>query len=109
MATNVLPDLKGLGVVASGQANTDSPHWTITPIPTQEREARAAARSKRFLAIILNRICWNEFRGVEVLSAATRYFSRYSNAALSFARHSADESRHAAMFAKRAIDIGGVL
>ncbi len=81
--------------------------WIIEPIPTQEREIRVAARSRRILAAYLNRICWNEMRGVEALSIATRYFSRIPQASLNFARHNADEARHAAMFASRAVELGG--
>lgn len=83
--------------------------WIIQPIPTQEREVRLVARSRRILAAYLNRICWNEMRGVEALSIATRYFSRIPKAALNFARHNADEARHVVMFANRAVDLDGVI
>ncbi|MEW6210571.1 MAG: ferritin-like domain-containing protein [Acidobacteriota bacterium] len=83
--------------------------WIIEPIPTQQREIRVASRSRRILAAYLNRICWNEMRGVEALSIATRYFSRIPQASLNFARHNADEARHAAMFASRAVDLGGAI
>jgi hypothetical protein len=83
--------------------------WVIEPIPTQEREVRVAARSRRILAAYLNRICWNEMRGVEALSIATRYFSAIPRASLNFARHNADEARHAAMFANRAVELGAII
>lgn len=81
--------------------------WIIEPMPTQERGIRAAARSRRVLTGYLNQICWNEMRGVEACSIATRYFSRIPRASLNFARHNADEARHAAMFANRVVELGG--
>src|SRR5262245_60862407 len=81
--------------------------WVIKPIPTQAREVRIASYSPRILAAYLNKICWQELRGVEALSLAARYFSKIPRASLNFARHNADEARHAAMFATRAIELGG--
>jgi|SRR5262245_7334514 len=46
-------------------------------------------------------------RSVEALSIAVRYFSRFPKAAVCFAWCSADEARHAAILAKRAIQLNG--
>jgi hypothetical protein len=81
--------------------------WVVGPIPTQAREVRVVTHSPRLLAAYLNQICWNEMRGVEALSVAARYFSRIPKASLNFTRHNADEARHAAMFATRAVELGG--
>jgi hypothetical protein len=48
-------------------------------------------------------------RAVEALSIATKYFSRFPNAALSFATQAADEARHVAALTVRVIELEGTL
>jgi hypothetical protein len=60
-------------------------------------------------AQLLKTISGSKIRAVEALTAAMRCFSRFPNAALSFANHAAMETRHLAMLTGRLHELGGTL
>ena len=60
-------------------------------------------------AQLLKTISGSKIRAVEALTAAMRYFSRFPNAALSFASQAAMETRHLAMLTSRLHELGGTL
>jgi bacterioferritin (cytochrome b1) len=86
----------------------------MEPQPTAEdsslttgAEPSFADLSSESISQTLNRIRLTKIKAVEALSVAIRYFSRFPNAALSFAHLAADEAHHLAALTGRVIELDG--